>query len=63
MTIALAVVRTDGYSDEPETEIVSVERHGDRIMVSLDDGHVLNFDAWELIGAAAASEDREVEAA
>lgn len=55
MKIALAVVRKDDHDAEPETELAGIERHGDRILVALDDGQVLDFDAWELIGAAAAA--------
>lgn len=55
MTIALAVTRTGPDDPTPEAELATVERHGDCILVALDDGQRLQFDAWELIGAAAAA--------
>lgn len=54
--IVLAAVRTDPAL-RPETELVAVERDGDRLRLTLDDGIQLDLDAWELIGAAA-REDR-----
>lgn len=50
MTIALAVTRTTP-DDHQEAELATVERHGDCVLVALDDGQTLQFDAWELIGA------------
>lgn len=54
MTIALAVTRTTP-DDGQEAELATIERHGDCVLVALDDGQTLQFDAWELIGAAAAA--------
>lgn len=53
MTFALAVVRQDAAQAMPETELATVSRCGTQLTVTLDDGSVLHFDAWELIGAAA----------
>lgn len=58
MTIALAVLRTDAPACDPEAELVAVERHGDRLLLTLDDGQTLNVDAWELIGAAARTDEQ-----
>lgn len=63
MTVALAVVRrrpTDPeLPDAMETELARIERHGDRVLMVLDDGETLNFDAWELIGGAASPADEQ----
>lgn len=55
MKIALAALRTETPASDPETELVTVERHGNRLELRLDDGQVIDLDAWELIGAAAAA--------
>lgn len=60
--IVLAAVRTDPAL-RPETELVAVERAGDRLCLTLDDGVRIDLDAWELIGAAAQEERRGLRAA
>lgn len=50
--IALAVTRQDHPSDPAEQEIAALERDGDRLIVTLDDGMVLSFNADEIIAAA-----------
>lgn len=60
---ALAVTRRDNPSAPPEQEIVSVERHGDRLALILDDGEVLEMSADELHAASSPLRSGRLEAA
>jgi hypothetical protein len=44
----LTVLRSETGGGEPEAEMVSVDRQGDRVILTLDDGVVINAHAGEL---------------
>lgn len=51
-TTPLSVLRADHPSHTRRVEMASVERHGDRTVLVLDDGTTIDFDADELSAAA-----------
>jgi hypothetical protein len=53
MRVPLAVVRFDDFDPDGETEIAVVERQADRVVITLDDGSSVDFNAWELVSATA----------
>lgn len=54
LVTSLAVMRADHPSHVPARSLASLERHGTRSVLVLDDGTMLDFDAQELAAAAAA---------
>ena len=51
VAIALAVMRRDTPSAAPDEELASVEQHGPRTLIVLDDVTTLDFDTVELHAA------------
>lgn len=47
----LTVLRSETPGQPPEAEMIAVERHGDRVIITLDDGGVINAHAGELAAA------------
>lgn len=57
VAIALAVLRRDTPSSPADQELASVEQHGSRTLIVLDDGTTLDFDTAELHAATATRVD------
>lgn len=52
-TTVLTVLRSDHPTHSFRPELAGIERHRDRVAITLDDGTMLSFDAQELAAATA----------
>ena len=49
--LPLTIVRAVRADHTPETELATIERAGDRVILTLDDGQEINANAAELLAA------------